>query len=61
MDPDDTTEQAEDLLMSADALERMLDAVPEDPRNALDARTRAAVHGYIRGVREAVRALRPDV
>lgn len=61
MNPDDTTEDAEDLLREANILEATLAAVPEDPRNALDARTRAALRGYIRGVRTAVRALRPDV
>lgn len=45
------------LLERADAIDRLLAGVPEDLHDAIDTRTRAALTGYARGLRDAVREL----
>ena len=41
----------------AEAIERMLAAVPEDVQSSVDGRTREALSGYAQGLRDAVREL----
>lgn len=48
---------ADDLTATADTIERMLEALPEDTATVADMLTRARLAGYVRGVREAVAAL----
>ncbi|MBT2549805.1 hypothetical protein [Arthrobacter sp. ISL-65] len=44
----------------AEAIARMLAAVPEDVQSAVDGRTREALSGYVQGLRDAVRELGQD-
>ncbi|WP_218711567.1 hypothetical protein [Arthrobacter sp. BF1] len=42
------------LTQRIEAIERMLAAVPEDAESVVDGRTRAALTGYVQGVRDAL-------
>lgn len=44
------------LTERADLIERTLAALPEDPTDPVDTRTRARLEGYVHGLRDAVEA-----